>query len=347
MQEKMEINRILNELRKIKIRCKEIKFDPDLEDELDELLIKRRKLQLQRLDLEAKINDNYIKDKELRDYIYDYTNGNYRDATTYTELINNGKTKKEAFEYVRIYGNSNSDDLLKEEIKKIEKLQNMIIAQPYKDDTLIRFEKTQMDENLNDKQRQYKIGEILNWGIRSSSTNINYFEKISSGNDAIVLEPLMAAYPFTYTEFKIVGSQYLDISKYSEYPDQKEALIQGKFKVINVENFRSNIVYDETKLTFKEYLRKYNYRYEERITKSGKDFITIYDINNKRIYDYSKLHFIESIENYLSLKNKPTFEDILNGKVIYKIERKENKEKSTYGIARQIVTIKQILDKEN
>ena len=36
MQEKMEINRILNELRKIKIRCKEIKFDPDLEDELED-----------------------------------------------------------------------------------------------------------------------------------------------------------------------------------------------------------------------------------------------------------------------------------------------------------------------
>lgn len=72
--------------------------------------------------------------------------------------------------------------------------------------------------------------------------------------------------------------------------------------------------------------------------------IAIYDKEGKRIYDQSVNNFTSSIDNYYSYKQKPSFKDIIEGNVSYKIEKIENKEKSIYGTKRQIVTLEQIKD---
>lgn len=218
-----------NEIKQNKINCLNIKLK-EVEDELekvqnnsnhlfgnselnkkeDELIDKKAKIKKMILDEKAKSDKSYIQDKELRDFIYDYTAGDYGTAVTYTQYIADGYDEKEALK--RIKNHSHDDSYFENQVRLAKKLQNEINKSEY-DMPLIRFEKTQMRSdfygNLSNDQKEYKVGEELKWGIRSASSNENYFEKIASGNDKISLEHFASAYPYTYTEYKILGKKNL------------------------------------------------------------------------------------------------------------------------------------------
>lgn len=334
----------------------------NLKEELDSLVNKKSSLYKEKAELNAKTDSSYIQDKELRDFIFDFTNGEYRIACVYTQKIVEGFSEEEATDYVKKY--ICSTDLTNKQydsyINNTKKLKETIETQEYTDKLLVRFERTQMshtfDDNLIDVQKKYIIGEKLQWGIISTSKNPNFIEKINSGNDIIKIEDSMSAFPYTYTEFKIVGEKKaLDISKYSIYPDQEENLVCGNFIVENVENFVPKQVYDEKEITFDEYLKNNNYLYELRTSKKGNRLILIKTYNNQRVLEKTVDYFLKSEvdlpekikSNYsdeIKFRDTLTLDDVLIGKVAFKIEKTENKEKSTYGLERQIVTIKQILD---
>ena len=337
-----QLNNIQKEIDKLENK---VSFD---EDNFDELIKKRADLQKQLLDEKAKKDKNYIQDKELRDFIYDYTNEEYRIACEYSQYLENGLNEKESFEKANYYLNRGIDQLSEKEFsQKLEmtkKLMNEINNQKETDKLLVRFEKTQTDEYYKDKSHQYKIGEEVNWGIRSTSSNENYFEKVMSGNDKLEASGLNSAYPYTYTEYRIIGQKKgLDISKYSEYKDQDEVLVKGKFVVKDVKKLRSNYVYDEKITYFKDWIDENKYTYEIRTAKSGNEIISVYDEKGKRIIDKKTDSFCESISDYYSYKKSPDINDIINGKVPYKKENILNKEKSTIvDYPRQVVTLEQI-----
>lgn len=185
-------------------------------------------------------------DDDLQEYIKKYTNGEYRIATAYTEYMQQELTEKEAFEKTKMYYGYTADDdgisrqmtedEFKNSIEQAKKLSKAINNQKETDKLLVRFEKTQTDENYRDMQHQYKVGEKIKWGIKSTSQDNNYISKIAEGKDVIKAVNENSAYPYTYTEYKIIGNKKaLDISKYSVYPEQKEALVLGKFIVRKVE----------------------------------------------------------------------------------------------------------------
>ncbi len=216
VKEKNELKKVMEEIDNIHKRLKEIQDSTDyffgdkkLREEEDDLLKRLRAKQLERLDIEASINKDYIQDKDLRDFVYDYTRGDYQLTCRYTEEINNGKSESEAFEYVKKYAPEDyithrafNDEEIKQKIQNAKKLQEEIKAQPYKENTLIRFEKAQYIED--DPRHQYEVGEEFNWGIKSTSSDENYFEKVVSGNDKIEATSFKSAYPYVYTEQSIL-----------------------------------------------------------------------------------------------------------------------------------------------
>lgn len=353
-----------NKLKTIQNRIDEIEDSTEyyfgnekLSEELDDLLEKRDNLQKEILDEKAKKDKKMIQDKELRDYIYDYTNGDYKIACSYTQYLANGLSEEKAFEKVEYYQNGGFDKLSRDEFKKkvelAQKLSNEIDNQEISNNLLIRFEKTQTDGNYNDLQKKYKRGEEVNWGIRSTSANENYFNKVMSGKDKIQAGSLNSAYPYTYTEYRIIGDKKgLNIAKYSQYKDQDEVLVKGKFIVKDVEEVRPIYVYDKkiTKATFEEKMKERGFSYKKDVSKAGRDIIRIYDENNNptgTVYTYEAL--LNQQQGRVGYKKEymaNNVDDILSGKVPYYYKEEEvlNEEKSkTDVIPRQIVTLEQIL----
>lgn len=331
-EKEKEINEIQDRINKIKTK---VFLNDEDEKQFNELNNKKAQLQKERLDLLAKNDKNIIQDKDLRDFIYDYTNGEYRIACSYTQRLAHGMTEKDAFKETNYYENSGINKLSENDFKnKIElsnKLLNEIDSQKPTQKILTRIEKHNTD--FGNKQTTFSVGQELDWGIRSTSSNEDFFNKVVSGQDKLSESSIMGN-SYAYTEYKIVGEKKgLNIAKYSEYPDQDEVLIHGKFIVEKVENFKPNIVYDDKRITFKEYLKNNNFSYEKRISKkSGKEIIEIKDNQGKTVRNESVKVFEE--------RTNSKIEDILSGKNPYLIEKIENKEKSTYGVARQIVTMR-------
>lgn len=318
---------------------------PEDGKKIDELNEKINTLEKQRLDALAEKDKSIIQDKDLRDYVYDYTNGDYKIACDYTERLANGASEDKAFKDTKYYQNTGtgakSDSDFNKSIALTKELSNEIDKNTISS-TLTRFEKTQTDYG-RDVSHQYKVGEEVNWGIKSTSSNEDYFNKVMRGEDKINASSLRSAEPYTYTEYRIIGDKNgLDISKYSRYPDQDEVLTKGKFVVEKVEHFKPTIVYDKKEKTFNDYLKDNNYTYNIRTSKSGNQIIEIKD-GDKTVLNDKVDNFADKVKTEIygyGNDKKVTIDDILNGKVPYSIEETENKEKSTYGYARQIVTLR-------
>lgn len=312
------------------------------EFEFNNLVKRKAILEKEILDEKAQNDESYIQDKRIRDYIYDYTNGDYLVASEYIRKLNNGSSEEEAMRYVKTYfydeNKSNYD--LETSLKLANELKNKIENAPRKNNTLTRFEKQQVEPG--EKLKEYNVGQEINYGILSTSSNEKFFDKVIEGKDKIESESLMSAFPYKYTELKFVGEKpQLDISKYSAYKDQDEVLITGKYVVEKVENFEPKVVYDEKSITFSQYVKQNDYKYELKTSKkSGKQIINIYNKDGKIVYNQPITNFVSSIDNYYSYKEEPTINDVLNDKVAYKIEKIENKDKSIYGVKRRIVTLR-------
>ena len=126
-----------NRINEIEDSAEYLFGDEKLNREDDRLLEERTILQKQLLDEKAKIDKTMIQDKELRDYIYDYTNGKYRTAVHYTQYLADGLNENESFKKANYYDNAGidkvSDKEFKNEINVIKKLSNEIDKQKEND----------------------------------------------------------------------------------------------------------------------------------------------------------------------------------------------------------------------
>lgn len=156
--------------------------------------------------------------KENEDYLKSYTAGNYGACCQISqEIEESGGISKEY----------DSNDL--EQTKQIMKVMD---SQPVNSEELVRIEAG---------YASHEVGDTVTWGIRSTSRDTGFADKVLSRDDDGTSDKLYSKHDDRYlgmTEYRIVGDKKsLDISKYSEY-DQQESLIKGKFKVVGKEEVK-------------------------------------------------------------------------------------------------------------
>ena len=167
---------------------------------------------------------------ETAEYLRNYTAGKYHAACEISQDIMDGKGiepyREKALkngEYTDIYTNLDTD------IYQTKQIMKSIDEQPITDKELVRIEAGDFE---------YKVGDTITWGIRSTSRDTDFSRKVLERSDDGLEDKLYSGYNDTYkgmTEYRIVGKKKaLDISDYSNF-DQKESLVQGKFKVISVD----------------------------------------------------------------------------------------------------------------
>ncbi len=166
--------------------------------------------------------------KELQEVLYDYTNGFYRDLCDYSQYLVNGNdnnaspslyTKSKAWWEKNILSFVTED-----ERKNAEKLLNIIENQPVSDEPLVRIERDRKDA---------RPGEILSFGLRSASADLDFIEKII--DQEIEGFEDHDFFNGNWTEYRFLNSKNLDVSEISAYQDQKERIFAGRYKVVSTE----------------------------------------------------------------------------------------------------------------
>ncbi len=156
--------------------------------------------------------------KDNQEYLRAYTAGKYDACCNISQEIEESGTTSKDYD---------SSDL--EQTKQIMKV---IDNQPVNSSELVRIESG---------YASHQVGDTITWGIRSTSRDTEFADKVLNRNDDGARDKLYSTYDDSYlgmTEYRIVGNKKsLDISNYSEY-DQQESLVKGKFKVVGKEEIR-------------------------------------------------------------------------------------------------------------
>lgn len=151
--------------------------------------------------------------KENKAYLREYTSGKYRAACSISQEIQEGK----------------QPDGDAKDIEQTKQLMKVIDSQPIRNDELVRVETGHAD---------LKAGDVLTWGIRSTSRDTAFADKVLNRQDEGTKDKLYSLHDDRYfgmTEYHITGNKKaLDVDEYSNF-DQQESLVQGKFKVKSVE----------------------------------------------------------------------------------------------------------------
>lgn len=166
-------------------------------------------------------------DGETAEYLRAYTAGKYSAACTisqeiaetggcdnYIEQAKNGKLG---------FGKAES---LEKDIKQTEAIMQAISGSPTTGDELVRLEI---------RRNNHSPGDEFVWGIRSTSADKAFAEKVYADNDEGLHTKYEVGTKLGLTEYRIVGDKKaLNIEEYSEF-DQLERLVQGKFRVKSVQ----------------------------------------------------------------------------------------------------------------
>ena len=143
-----------------------------------------------------------------------YTSGDYHATCSISQALQEGKKVPDG-----------ADAKVVEQTKQIMKA---IDGQPIRTSELVRVEAGHAN---------VKAGDTLTWGIRSTSRDTNFADKVVNRSDEGSRDKVYSTHDDRYlgmTEYRITGSKKaLDVDQYSEY-DQQESLVQGNFKVKSV-----------------------------------------------------------------------------------------------------------------
>ena len=165
--------------------------------------------------------------KEVQEALHSYTDGHYADICEYTQYVHAGgipsmfyKTR-EKWEEQRLPNISEKDRDIAEQIYKT------IIDQPTTDNYVVRLERGASNA---------VEGDLLNFGVRSTSSDADFIKRIENGEmEGFDFDLLGKNNNGDWTELRFVNSKKLDISDVSAYKDQKENLIAGRYKVVKTE----------------------------------------------------------------------------------------------------------------
>ena len=240
--------------------------------------------------------------KEIGEVLKSYTAGKYGNICNYSQYLADPKNVKHGKDF---FEKHYLPDISEQEKKNTNELIKAIDSQPIDSTDLVRIE---------GKYRDFEVGEELNWGIKSTSRNADFGEKVHNGLD----EGLDIKNDLV--EYIIKGNKkHLDIAAYSEF-DQQESLVKGKFKVTAVEK----IEYKEPKIqTWDEVADAGGY---ERFT-SKKGNPMVRDLGTGQTFT----------EN--NMKNKK----YINGKILTDVDEWDLEVKRKSFFARTKITLEQIL----
>ena len=164
--------------------------------------------------------------KDLQNTLYDYTDGKYKDICDYSQYMVNGDLGKS--EYAMQSWEKETLPSIPDKTKKhTEELLSIIDNQPISKEPLVRLE-------FGDTT--VIPGDIISFGIRSASQDPDFITKVAEqemkGFDYDLLDKSNHG---RWREYRFVTSKGIDVSKISAYPDQKETIIAGNYKVIKTE----------------------------------------------------------------------------------------------------------------
>ena len=178
--------------------------------------------------------------KDNEEYLRSYTAGKYEASCQISQEIQETGDCKNYIGEVKskdkytLFGEEHTTDRydnLEKDVEQTKQLMKAIDSQPVSNDDLVRIEAGSAD---------YKSGDTITWGIRSTSRDTEFADKVLNQSDEGMENKLYSQNGKYYgmTEYRIVGGKkQLDISQYSEF-DQKESLVQGKFKVLDVKKIQ-------------------------------------------------------------------------------------------------------------
>lgn len=181
-------------------------------------------------------------DDDMKRVLYDYIHGGYGGMTSWTQFKHGGDGPWESrySDYSDRHLKNVRDSIPDDRKADGERLYSMVMQQDEPPRTLVRTEddygggtanaprSTRLDE------KPPEVGEVLSFGVKSASKDVDFAEKIAA--DAI---PGMGSMSFSHLDAggRVVAyrvheaTRYLDISEYSDFVAQDEALIAGDYRV--------------------------------------------------------------------------------------------------------------------
>ncbi len=203
---------------------------------------------------------------EMAEVFKDYSNGKYDYYCEYSQALvsKSGQELKDAIEYVDKYSGSGwyiQDMGIDEAKRRTREMMDIIDSQPKTQTPLYRIDRWDFDK---------KEGDIIEWGIHSTSRDDSFVDRVLGGNEEGFLEyaEKLKSRPVV---FEIVGEKkHLDISKYSSF-EQQESLVFGKFKIKSITE--PDLSLSIRKQGFDDAVKDFPESFEFFTSKKGKEMV--------------------------------------------------------------------------
>lgn len=200
----------------------------------------------------------------------DYSNGKYGYYCEYSQALvsKSGQELKDAIEYVDKYSGSGwyiQDMGINEAKRRAREMMDIIDSQPKTQTPLYRIDRWNFDK---------KEGDIIEWGIHSTSRDAGFADRVLSGNEEGFLDyaEKLKSRPVV---FEIVGEKkHLDISKYSSF-EQQESLVFGKFRIKSITE--PDLSLSIRKQGFDDAVKDFPENFEFFTSKKGKEMVRFAD----------------------------------------------------------------------
>lgn len=163
---------------------------------------------------------------ETKEYLRAYTAGKYKAACAISqEIAETGKCNTYVERAKTGQIGPSEAETWERDVEQTKAIMQAIDSQPTTSDELVRIEI---------RRGGFSPGDELVWGIRSTSADTSFAEKVYNDNDEGLRHKHEVGTKLGLTEYRIVGDKKaLNIEEYSEF-DQQERLVQGKFRVKSV-----------------------------------------------------------------------------------------------------------------
>ena len=167
---------------------------------------------------------------ETEEYLRAYTAGKYKAACAISqEIAETGGCSTYAERAKTGQIGPSEVETWEKDVTQTKAIMQAINSQPTTSDELVRIEI---------RRGEFSTGDEFVWGIRSTSADTSFGEKVYSDNDEGLRHKHEAGTKLGLVEYRIVGEKKaLNIEEYSEF-DQQERLVQGKFRVKSVQEVK-------------------------------------------------------------------------------------------------------------
>lgn len=204
--------------------------------------------------------------EEMRQTFKDYTNGEYGYYCEYSQALvsKTGKELEEAIERVDKYEGSGyyiQNIGVDEAKRRTKEMMDIIDSQPETETPLYRIDRWNFDK---------KEGDIMEWGIHSTSRDAGFADRVLRGNEEGFVEyaEQLKSRP---TVFEIVGKKkHLDISEFSDF-EQQESLVFGKFRIKSITE--PDLSLSIKKQSFDDAVKDFPESFEFFTSKKGKEMV--------------------------------------------------------------------------